>query len=96
MVADTMKACPNTKMVMAGYSQGGQLVHNAAQLLPAATMAKVSSVVIFGDPRMSFTPPTVCNILTQLQFSEPQSRTSHLQRSRLSATPTTLSASRET
>jgi hypothetical protein len=27
-------------------------VHNAAALLPAATMAKVSSVVIFGDPGM--------------------------------------------
>ena len=35
---------------MSGYSQGGQLVHNAAKLLPAATMAKVNSVVIFGDP----------------------------------------------
>jgi cutinase len=35
---------------MAGYSQGGQLVHNAASQLPAATMAQVSSVVIFGDP----------------------------------------------
>jgi len=35
---------------MSGYSQGGQLVHNAAKLLPADTMAKVSSVVIFGDP----------------------------------------------
>jgi cutinase len=35
---------------MSGYSQGGQLVHNAAKLLPAATMAKVSSAVIFGDP----------------------------------------------
>jgi cutinase len=35
---------------MSGYSQGGQLVHNAAKQLPAATMAKVSSVIIFGDP----------------------------------------------
>jgi cutinase len=35
---------------MSGYSQGGQLVHNAAKQIPAATMAKVSSVVIFGDP----------------------------------------------
>jgi len=35
---------------MSGYSQGGQLVHNAAKLLPVSTMAKVSSVVIFGDP----------------------------------------------
>lgn len=35
---------------MSGYSQGGQLVHNAAKILPASTMAKVNSVVIFGDP----------------------------------------------
>ncbi|EHK96305.1 putative Cutinase [Glarea lozoyensis 74030] len=30
--------------------QGGQLVHNAARQLSAAVSAKVSSVVIFGDP----------------------------------------------
>lgn len=49
-VSAALAACPDTKLVMAGYSQGGQLVHNAAKLLPAATMAKVNSVVIFGDP----------------------------------------------
>ncbi|KAK7737362.1 hypothetical protein SLS53_006666 [Cytospora paraplurivora] len=42
--------CPDSKIVLSGYSQGGQLVHNAAGLLPAATMQAVSSVVIFGDP----------------------------------------------
>lgn len=35
---------------MSGYSQGGQLVHNAANILGTANMAKVNSVVIFGDP----------------------------------------------
>lgn len=35
---------------MSGYSQGGQLVHKAASIVGAAGMAKVSSVVIFGDP----------------------------------------------
>lgn len=50
LISSTLANCPNTKLVMSGYSQGGQLVHNAAALLPAATMAKVSSVVIFGDP----------------------------------------------
>ena len=45
-----LQRCPATKVVVSGYSQGGQLVHNAARLLPAATMAQVSSVVIFGDP----------------------------------------------
>lgn len=50
MVTAALAACPNTNLVMSGYSQGGQLVHNAAKLLPAATMAKVNSAVIFGDP----------------------------------------------
>ncbi|TGO83989.1 hypothetical protein BPOR_0566g00100 [Botrytis porri] len=43
-------ACPNTNLVASGYSQGGQVVHNALALLPAATVKWISSVVIFGDP----------------------------------------------
>ncbi|ESZ98831.1 cutinase precursor [Sclerotinia borealis F-4128] len=50
MISTAVTNCPNSKIVMSGYSQGGQLVHNAAKMLPAATMAQVSSVVIFGDP----------------------------------------------
>ncbi|PQE15609.1 cutinase protein [Rutstroemia sp. NJR-2017a BBW] len=50
MVTSTLSSCPNTKVVMSGYSQGGQVVHKAAKLLPAETTAKVSSAVIFGDP----------------------------------------------
>lgn len=50
-----MQACPNTKLVMSGYSQGGQVVHQTAAALPPETMAKVNSVVIFGDP-LSSTP----------------------------------------
>lgn len=42
--------CPNTKLIAAGYSQGGQLVHNAAAQLPAAVGQWISSAVIFGDP----------------------------------------------
>jgi len=42
--------CPNTKLVASGYSQGGQLVHNAAALLPAKVGSWISSIVIFGDP----------------------------------------------
>lgn len=43
MVATAASKCPDTKIVMAGYSQGGQLVHNAAAMLPADMMAKVNS-----------------------------------------------------
>lgn len=47
--------CPTSKVVMSGYSQGGQLVHNAAAMLPASVTGKVAGVVIFGDPGKPFT-----------------------------------------
>ncbi|KAF2727749.1 carbohydrate esterase family 5 protein [Polyplosphaeria fusca] len=50
LVGEVMAACPTTKLVMSGYSQGGQLVHNAADMLSAAETEFVSSAVIFGDP----------------------------------------------
>ncbi|EPE30730.1 alpha/beta-Hydrolase [Glarea lozoyensis ATCC 20868] len=50
LVNQAFTQCPSTKVVVSGYSQGGQLVHNAARQLSAAVSAKVSSVVIFGDP----------------------------------------------
>ncbi|KAI0162559.1 cutinase [Pestalotiopsis sp. NC0098] len=50
LVTQAMTQCPDTKVVMAGYSQGGQLVHNAAKMLPASTTSKVMAAVIFGDP----------------------------------------------
>jgi hypothetical protein len=46
-------ACPNTKLIVSGYSQGGQIVHNAAAQLPANVGQWISSAVIFGDPGMS-------------------------------------------
>jgi cutinase len=42
--------CPGTKLVVGGYSQGGQLVHNALGMLDATTAGWVGKVVIFGDP----------------------------------------------
>ncbi|PSN65531.1 cutinase precursor [Corynespora cassiicola Philippines] len=50
MVGRVMAACPNTNLVMSGYSQGGQIVHNAAEMLSADQSAFVKSAVIFGDP----------------------------------------------
>ncbi|KAJ1548099.1 hypothetical protein HK405_004222, partial [Cladochytrium tenue] len=50
LVQTAMTQCPATKVVMAGYSQGGQLVHNAAASLPASVTGAVTAAVIFGDP----------------------------------------------
>lgn len=53
--------CPNTKLVVSGYSQGGQLVHNSIALLPAATASWISKVVIFGDPDNGKAIPNVAS-----------------------------------
>lgn len=37
MVNKTAAACPNTKIVLSGYSQGAQVVHNAMQLINNGT-----------------------------------------------------------
>jgi hypothetical protein len=36
--------CPNAKVVLSSYSQGGQLVHNAMKKLASATEAKLAAV----------------------------------------------------
>ncbi|KAK3680238.1 hypothetical protein LTR78_000616 [Recurvomyces mirabilis] len=50
LLAKAQSKCPKTKLVLSGYSQGGQLVHNAAAMLSASQTSFVNSVVIFGDP----------------------------------------------
>ncbi|KAK0109727.1 hypothetical protein ONS95_002406 [Cadophora gregata] len=58
-IATAFTTCPNTKLVVSGYSQGGQLVHNALASLPATTVTWVSKVVIFGDPNNGTAIPNV-------------------------------------
>jgi hypothetical protein len=55
LVAQVQTQCPTTKLVMSGYSQGGQLVHKAAALLTAAQGKFVSSGMC--SPLPPFPPP---------------------------------------
>ena len=53
LIVQTYTKCPKTKLLVSGYSQGSQVVHNAFRLLktqnPAAAKF-VNAVVTFGDP----------------------------------------------
>ncbi|KAL1983157.1 hypothetical protein VTN96DRAFT_407 [Rasamsonia emersonii] len=49
-IQQAYSACPNTKLIASGYSQGCQVVHNAISQLPAETASWISSVLLFGDP----------------------------------------------
>jgi len=48
-VKQTLAQCPNTKIVVSGYSQGGMVVHNAFSS-QGLTNSQVSAAVLFGDP----------------------------------------------
>ncbi|KAI6369768.1 hypothetical protein MCOR25_004395, partial [Pyricularia grisea] len=42
--------CPNTKIVLSGYSQGAQVVHKTAGVLSADVASKITAVLTLGDP----------------------------------------------
>jgi cutinase len=56
MVEESIRLCPDAKIVVSGYSQGAQLVHNSMLLLEDSMLNAVSSVVLFGDPSILFPP----------------------------------------
>lgn len=47
LVKTALAQCPDTKVVLGGYSQGSMVVHNAANSLSAD---QVAGAVLFGDP----------------------------------------------
>ncbi|KAF3766621.1 family 5 carbohydrate esterase [Cryphonectria parasitica EP155] len=49
-IEQALSDCPGAKVIISGYSQGGQLVHNAANLLSSDITAQIAGAIIFGDP----------------------------------------------
>lgn len=43
-------ACPDQKFVLVGYSQGGSVMHLAANALPPELYPRIVALVMFGDP----------------------------------------------
>lgn len=43
-------ACPPTRIVLIGFSEGAQAVHLAAAALPASLASRVAAIAVFGDP----------------------------------------------
>ncbi|KAE9972243.1 hypothetical protein EG328_005114 [Venturia inaequalis] len=50
MLNQAAKKCPDAKIFMSGYSQGGMISHNAVAYADEEARARVSAVVVFGDP----------------------------------------------
>ena len=46
--------CPNTRMVLGGYSQGAAVARSTTAAMPPAVADNVAAAAIFGGPRSSF------------------------------------------
>lgn len=97
LAQQALSKCPDTKVVLSGYSQGGQLVHNAAKLLPAKTAEKIAAAVTFGDPgtqmpslSLSSSHPLVNQAAALLTMRLLKTTANHLPTSRLETARSTV------
>ena len=77
--------CPDTKLVLSGYSQGAQLVHNGAAKVAPSTAAKVVAVVLCKRCAHGRTMYLLTCLQSVIRLMVVLSRTSPRTKSRLSA-----------
>ena len=53
-IQDTVASCPNTKIVLGGYSQGSTVIDLATADMPAPVADHVAAVALFGEPSSGF------------------------------------------
>jgi len=53
-IQDTVAGCPNTKIVLGGYSQGATVIDLATAAMPASVADHVAAVALFGEPSSGF------------------------------------------
>ncbi|CPR05391.1 serine esterase, cutinase [Mycobacterium bohemicum DSM 44277] len=53
-VQGTVAACPNSKIVLGGYSQGSTVIDLATNQMPASVADHVAAVALFGEPSSGF------------------------------------------
>lgn len=53
-IQGTVASCPNTKIVLGGYSQGATVINLASTQMPASVAPHVAAVAYFGEPTSQF------------------------------------------
>jgi cutinase len=49
-IENTVAGCPNTRIVLGGYSQGATVIDSATNAMPASVADHVAAVTLFGEP----------------------------------------------
>jgi cutinase len=71
-VQNTVASCPNTKIVIGGYSQGAGVADLSSHQLPTQVANHVAAVALFGNPQSSYAKGLADN---QIPAIEPGYRT---------------------
>ena len=53
-IQSTVASCPNTKIVLGGYSQGSTVIDLATTQMPPSVADHVAAVALFGEPSSGF------------------------------------------
>lgn len=53
-IQKTVAACPSTKLVLGGYSQGASVTEMSTNSMPAQVAGHVAAVVLFGPPTSNY------------------------------------------
>jgi cutinase len=53
-IQDTVASCPNSRIVLGGYSQGSTVIDLATNAMPASVADHVAAVTLFGEPTSGF------------------------------------------
>jgi cutinase len=53
-VGNVIANCPNTKLVLGGYSQGASVIDFSSESMPPQTAGHVAAVALFGNPSSSY------------------------------------------
>lgn len=53
-IQQTVASCPNTKLVLGGYSQGAAVIDTSTMTMPPRVADHVAAVAVFGNPSSNF------------------------------------------
>ncbi|KBZ62173.1 cutinase family protein [Mycobacterium colombiense] len=53
-IQDVVASCPNSKIVLGGYSQGSTVIDLATNVMPTSVADHVAAVALFGEPTSQF------------------------------------------
>jgi cutinase len=53
-IQNTVASCPNTKVVLGGYSQGATVINLSSTQMPPSVADRVAAVALFGEPTSGF------------------------------------------